>query len=118
MKAAWEAAKRQKTGVSLIEAKPAEEEEQKDGDKPDQKEMREAVFKKRTREEMMNSVSEAEIEEHRRKRTAANDPIGKFFGEDELISQSHHPSQPEQLWCHLSLLQRLTAVVRIDCTIR
>jgi pre-mRNA-processing factor SLU7 len=40
---------------------------------------------KRTREEMMGGVSEAELDEYRRKRTAASDPMAKFLGKDELV---------------------------------
>jgi pre-mRNA-processing factor SLU7 len=80
-KQAWEAAEQQRTGVNLVEAKPEEEEEEV----PD-KEKDEGTSKKRNREEMLNGVSEAELEEYRRKRTAVNDPMAKLLGKDELIS--------------------------------
>lgn len=82
-KQAWEEAEKQKTGVNLIADVPVEEdvreapvEEEKEVEPP------KSVVKKRTAEEMM----EEELEEYRRKRTAANDPMAKFLGKDELIS--------------------------------
>ncbi|KAF4119848.1 pre-mRNA-processing factor SLU7 [Geosmithia morbida] len=94
-KQAWEAAEKQRSGANLGEAPPAAEEEEK-GDKEeekkeensagdDDKDANGGASKKRTREEMLNGVSEAEMEEYRRKRTAANDPMAKFLGKDELI---------------------------------
>ena len=53
---------------------------EKDAAKP------EKVAKKRTAEEMMGDVTEAELEEYRRKRTAADDPMAKFLGKDELVN--------------------------------
>jgi pre-mRNA-processing factor SLU7 len=43
------------------------------------------VPKKRTMEEMTGCVSEADMDEYRRKRTAANDPMASFLGRDELL---------------------------------
>lgn len=82
-KDAWEAAERQRMGVGLIEDKPEEEPVQ---DAPESKEHDDAKAKKRTRDEMMNGVTEAEMEEYRRKRTATNDPMAKFLGKDELVN--------------------------------
>ena len=82
---AWEAAERQKTGADLpdpsetVNSAEAESEQRKEGSE-------EEKTKKRTREEMMNGVSEAELDEYRRKRAAANDPMAKLLGKDELIS--------------------------------
>lgn len=81
-KGAWEAAERQRTGADLVENKPDEEEIEED--KTEKKD--EVVTKKRTREEMINGVSEAEMEEYRRKRTAANDPMAQFLGKDDIMS--------------------------------
>ncbi|KAF5489802.1 Pre-mRNA-splicing factor SLU7 [Colletotrichum siamense] len=81
-KQAWEASERQRTGLALAaqeEAPEAPKEEDKQEIPP------EKVAKKRTVEEMMGGVSEAEMEEYRRKRTAANDPMAKFLGKDELV---------------------------------
>lgn len=87
-KQAWEAAENQRSGANLIEAPPAEEDE-KQNEEPnptDQEgDANGGASKKRSREEMLNGVSEAEMEEYRRKRTAANDPMAKFLGKDELI---------------------------------
>ncbi|KAL6858181.1 mRNA splicing protein [Amphichorda felina] len=85
-KQAWEAAEQQRTGANLIEAKPEDGEKQDENEENAEKEKDEGASKKRTREEMLNGVSEAEMEEYRRKRTAANDPMAKFLGKDELIS--------------------------------
>ena len=42
--------------------------------------------RKRTREEMMNGISEAEMEEYRRKKTVADDPMAKLLGKDTLLT--------------------------------
>jgi len=90
-KQAWEAAERQRTGANLIEDAPEDAEEHADGEtadhkEADHKESDDAASKKRSREQMLNGVSEEELEEYRRKRTAANDPMAKFLGKDELVS--------------------------------
>ena len=82
-KGAWEAAEQQRTGVNLIE--PAAASEELEDSKEDSKDEKDNS-KKRTREEMLNGVSEEEMEEYRRKRTAANDPMAKLLGKDELLS--------------------------------
>lgn len=41
--------------------------------------------KKRTVAEMKGGVSEEDMDEYRRKRTAANDPMAAFLGKDELL---------------------------------
>ncbi|KJZ79330.1 Pre-mRNA-splicing factor SLU7 [Hirsutella minnesotensis 3608] len=81
-KLAWEAAERQRTGADIIENEDSAEDA---GDGQD-KDTEQAKAKKRTREEMMNGVTEAEMEEYRRKRTAANDPMAKLLGKDELLT--------------------------------
>ncbi|CZS98184.1 probable step II splicing factor [Rhynchosporium agropyri] len=43
------------------------------------------LAKKRTAEEMKGGVSEEDMENYRRKRTAANDPMAAFLGMDELL---------------------------------
>lgn len=83
-KAAWEAADRQKSGVDLVESKPEEDvEAPKEEEKSEEKD--DGSSRKRTREEMLSGVSEAELDEYRRKRTAANDPMAKLLGRDELL---------------------------------
>ncbi|KAG5997341.1 mRNA splicing protein [Claviceps spartinae] len=86
-KAAWEAAERQRTGANLIEAategdgtQTQEEEEEA------KKEASDVNAKKRSRQEMLNGVSEAELDEYRRKRAAADDPMAKLLGQDQLLS--------------------------------
>lgn len=44
-----------------------------------------APSKKRGIEEMQGGVTEEDMEEYRRKRTAANDPMANFLGRDELL---------------------------------
>lgn len=46
----------------------------------------ESASRKRTLDEMKAGVTEEEMEEYRRKRTAADDPMAKLLGKDELIS--------------------------------
>ncbi|KAI5860742.1 Pre-mRNA splicing Prp18-interacting factor-domain-containing protein [Durotheca rogersii] len=78
-KLAWEAAERQRTGVDLIEEAPSPAQAE-EAEPPKQ------TAKKRTVEEMKGGVSEAELDEYRRKRTAADDPMAKFLGKDELVT--------------------------------
>ncbi|KAI5921132.1 Pre-mRNA splicing Prp18-interacting factor-domain-containing protein [Camillea tinctor] len=83
-KKAWEEAERKRMGVDLVEEEepPAEEEA---GNKAEETEAAKPAAKKRTVEEMMGGVSEAELDAYRRKRTAADDPMAKFLGTDELV---------------------------------
>lgn len=81
-KDAWEAAERQRSGANLIEA-PKEEKEDEEAIQKDQEG---TTAKKRSREEMLNGISEAELDEYRRKRAAADDPMAKMLGKDELLS--------------------------------
>ncbi|KAK1995702.1 pre-mRNA-splicing factor SLU7 [Colletotrichum falcatum] len=82
-KQAWEASERQRTGAILVqqEKTPDAPEVGKQGEQPPAKK----AASKRTAEEMMGGVTEEEMEEYRRKRTAANDPMAKFLGKDELV---------------------------------
>ncbi|CAJ2503949.1 Uu.00g113430.m01.CDS01 [Anthostomella pinea] len=80
---AFDDAERQRTGVALIEDAPAQEAEP-NGGKADEPEPAKPAARKRTVEEMMGGVSEAEMDEYRRKRTAADDPMAKFLGTEEL----------------------------------
>ncbi|KAK1969218.1 pre-mRNA-splicing factor SLU7 [Colletotrichum eremochloae] len=82
-KRAWEASERQRTGAIL-----AEQENTPDVPEVDKRDEELPIKKhasKRTAEEMMGGVTEEEMEEYRRKRTAANDPMAKFLGKDELV---------------------------------
>ncbi|KXH58954.1 pre-mRNA-splicing factor SLU7 [Colletotrichum salicis] len=79
-KLAWEASERQRTGASLALQMEQQREIPKADDTPVNK-----PATKRTAEEMMGGVTEEEMEEYRRKRTAANDPMAKFLGKDELV---------------------------------
>jgi pre-mRNA-processing factor SLU7 len=45
-----------------------------------------AERRKRTLDEMTQGVTEEDMEEYRRKRTQANDPMAKLLGKDQLIS--------------------------------
>ncbi|TDZ48481.1 Pre-mRNA-splicing factor SLU7 [Colletotrichum trifolii] len=80
---ALQASERQRTGVDLVALEEGEDPPQrseKDTEVPP-----ETVAKKRTVEEMMGGVTEEEMDEYRRKRTAANDPMANFLGKDELV---------------------------------
>lgn len=81
---AWEASQRQRAGDNLIENNVDEAGE----DDPAEKEAEEKQTgdRKRTRDDMMNGVTEEELDEYRRKRTAANDPMAKMLGKDELLT--------------------------------
>ncbi|KXH34150.1 pre-mRNA-splicing factor SLU7 [Colletotrichum simmondsii] len=79
-KLAWEASERQRTGASLAMQMEQQAEIPKADDTPVNK-----PATKRTAEDMMGGVTEEEMEEYRRKRTAANDPMAKFLGKDELV---------------------------------
>ncbi|KAH9883645.1 Pre-mRNA splicing Prp18-interacting factor-domain-containing protein [Xylariomycetidae sp. FL2044] len=84
-KLAWEAAERQRMGVELAgegEAKEPYKETQQTTEGAG--EPRTTTAKKRTMEEMMGGVTEAELDEYRRKRTAADDPMAKYIGTEEL----------------------------------
>lgn len=83
-KRAFEASERQRTGAALVEEAedveepPAEREEQDGGG-------REKQNLQRSREEMVGGITEEELDEYRRKRTVADDPMAKFLGKDELV---------------------------------
>ena len=83
---AWEAAERQRSGANLIEGASQDDDKDAQRDKHESREPLEANGKKRTREDMLNGVSDNEMEEYRRKKTAADDPMAKLLGKDELIS--------------------------------
>ncbi|KAH6982330.1 Pre-mRNA splicing Prp18-interacting factor-domain-containing protein [Ilyonectria sp. MPI-CAGE-AT-0026] len=80
-KEAWEAAERQRSGANLVTDNPEDEADEVDQDEP-----ADAKAKKRTREEMMNGVTEEEMDEYRRKRTVTADPMAKLLGKDELLT--------------------------------
>ena len=94
-KRAWEAAERQRLGVGLdtdggAEGPGGEEEDGGGGgggggEVEGQREPLTAKKNKRTAEEMMGGITEAEMDEYRRKKTAADDPMAKFLGKDELV---------------------------------
>jgi pre-mRNA-processing factor SLU7 len=80
-KKAWEIAERQRTGAGFLEEAPTQDEERNVQTEPAK-----PAAKKRTMEEMMGGVTEAEMDEYRRKRTAADDPMAKYLGQDQLAS--------------------------------
>ncbi|KAI0454043.1 putative mRNA splicing protein [Xylaria acuta] len=83
-KKAWENAERQRTGAGLIpDATPQEE---KQDTQVEEAEPAKPAAKKRTVEEMMGGITEAELDEYRRKRTATDDPMAKYLGTDQLAS--------------------------------
>lgn len=81
-KVALQIAERHRTGIDLLD-----DEERNAVPEHDDKEQEtsDRVAKKRTAEEMMSGVTEAEMEEYRRKRTTAADPMAKLLGKDELV---------------------------------
>ncbi|KAH8878909.1 pre-mRNA-splicing factor SLU7 [Thozetella sp. PMI_491] len=80
-KRAWEQSQRHKMGADLVERGPAEDEQAEFAHSTEEA----ASSQKRSREEMMAGVTEAELDEYRRKRTAANDPMARLLGKDELV---------------------------------
>ncbi|EFQ29503.1 pre-mRNA-splicing factor SLU7 [Colletotrichum graminicola] len=82
-KQAWEASERQRTGAMLVQEEKTTD--TPEADKPEDEPLVKKSVSKRTAEEMMGGVPEEEMEEYRRKRTAANDPMAKFLGKDELV---------------------------------
>ncbi|KLU90662.1 pre-mRNA-splicing factor SLU7 [Magnaporthiopsis poae ATCC 64411] len=88
-KAAWEAAERQRTGIGLIEAAPEDHGGHEEMDKEGRPQSPEAASpsksKKRTAGEMTDAVTEAEMDEYRRKKTAVDDPMARYLGKDELV---------------------------------
>ncbi|KAI2605404.1 Pre-mRNA splicing Prp18-interacting factor-domain-containing protein [Hypoxylon fragiforme] len=90
-KEAWEAAEKQRMGTNLIEegtSSAREEEEQQVEADEDDKEVqakKQQASKKRTMEDMMGGISEADLDEYRKKRAVADDPMAKFLGSEELL---------------------------------
>ncbi|KAH7157850.1 Pre-mRNA splicing Prp18-interacting factor-domain-containing protein [Dactylonectria estremocensis] len=84
-KEAWEAAERQRSGANLI-AEKLKDDDVPPKDDADQSDQGDATTKKRSREEMMNGVTEEEMDEYRRKRTVTADPMAKLLGKDELLT--------------------------------
>ncbi|ROW10528.1 hypothetical protein VMCG_01706 [Cytospora schulzeri] len=87
-KRAWEASERQRTGRNLIEEAGEAEVEEEAATTVDDRQEESKTEKqnlKRTREEMASGVTEEEMDEYRRKRTVADDPMAKFLGKDELV---------------------------------
>ncbi|KAH6607337.1 pre-mrna-splicing factor slu7 [Trichoderma cornu-damae] len=91
-KEAWEAAERQRFGAPTSDREAEAEAEPstapaEDGEAGSASALRDArAARKRTQTEMMNGVSEAEMDEYRRKRTVAQDPMANLLGKDELLS--------------------------------
>jgi pre-mRNA-processing factor SLU7 len=81
-KQAFEEADRLRNGGDLVEEEPAKQIEwpSKEASKDES-----VTAKKRTKEEMQGGVTEEDMDEYRRKRTIANDPMAAFLGKDELI---------------------------------
>ncbi|KAH7037487.1 putative mRNA splicing protein [Microdochium trichocladiopsis] len=82
-KQAWEASERQRNGEGLGEEEDGtavEEDVQTLTIEPAA-----GTKKKRPVEEMTGGVTEAEMDEYRRKKVAADDPMAKYLGKDELV---------------------------------
>ena len=67
------------------EEEAAEEEHVPNAVKADGKGRLDAVARKRAVDEMRTGGSEEDVEEYRRKRIDAGDPMAKFLGKDELV---------------------------------
>jgi pre-mRNA-processing factor SLU7 len=86
-KNAFEEADRLRTGGVLGEEEPANQIEWPTNGAAEKplEEVAQQMAKKRTMEEMKGGISEEDMDEYRRKRTAANDPMADFLGKDELL---------------------------------
>ncbi len=78
-------AERHRTGVYLLKDGPGEGEEAGEEARAEAPTSPAPSAKKRSLEEMVGGVSEAELDEYRRKRTMANDPMAEYLGKDELV---------------------------------
>ncbi|KAG9229466.1 Pre-mRNA splicing Prp18-interacting factor-domain-containing protein [Amylocarpus encephaloides] len=89
-KTAFEEANRLRAGGALAseEEEPLKELEwpsNGESKKPKEDEATSQAPKKRTMEEMKGGVTEEDMDEYRRKRTAANDPMAAMLGKDKLL---------------------------------
>lgn len=88
-KAAFQEADQMRMGGVLEEVEPVKEIEWKGEPAQevaaDVNAMVPPAAKKRTMEEMKGQVTEEDMDEYRRKRTATNDPMAAFLGKDELV---------------------------------
>ncbi|KAL1858344.1 mRNA splicing protein [Diaporthe australafricana] len=88
-KRAWEAEEKQRSGANLLEEAAEDKGEEEGAAAVEASQTDEAKNErqnlKRTREEMASGITEEELEDYRRKRTAADDPMAKFLGKDELV---------------------------------
>jgi pre-mRNA-processing factor SLU7 len=87
-KKAFDEADRLRTGGVLIGKEPAKEIEWPSNEVAEEAKEDAAVSqfaKKRTMDEMKGGVSEEDMDEYKRKRTAADDPMAAFLGKDELL---------------------------------
>ena len=89
-KRAWEETERHGTGATLVSQPEEAARDQAAGGRAKSKTPTESKSPKlsgakRTVEEMMGGVSEAEMDEYRRKRAAVDDPMTEFLGKDELV---------------------------------
>lgn len=84
---AWESAERRKRNAHLIEDKPVAQADVDDQTIKSQEEPDEGndATRKRTRNQMLDGVTEEEMEEYRRKRTNANDPMASFMGDGDFV---------------------------------
>ena len=91
-KAAFEQAERLRTGADITEIPKAvawKEEEALEEHVPnagdsDQKTMADASRRKRTLEEMTSGITEEEMDEYRKKRALANDPMASYIGKGDV----------------------------------
>ncbi|CEJ91393.1 Putative Pre-mRNA-splicing factor SLU7 [[Torrubiella] hemipterigena] len=86
-KLAWAASERQRSGIDLPTNDDAKEPSsvEEPAIASEKVDAEAAQNKKRSRDAMMNGVSEEELEEYRKKRAAASDPMANMLGKDELL---------------------------------
>lgn len=86
-KQAFEEADNLRTGGALVDEEPVREIEYHSNGLAEQvkEDVAAQSAKKRTIDEMKSEVTEEDMDEYRRKRTAANDPMAAFLGKDELV---------------------------------
>jgi pre-mRNA-processing factor SLU7 len=85
-KQAFEEADHLRTGGDLVEEESRKEIEWPSNELSAKDEpVTPVMAKKRTKKEMQGGVTEEDMDEYRRKRTAANDPMAAFLGKDELL---------------------------------
>ena len=82
---AFEAAEKQRTGAGLITENGEDNEGGEEAEKEREELQPRKTTGKRMAKDMTDGVTEEELEQYRKKRTAADDPMAKLLGRDELV---------------------------------